>query len=382
MLKRQLNNYKLELRDGPNSLEQRKNLSKEILRDSTFFPKTVEYKDIDEAFTKWVENELRIVFEDEVVPTYALFSNQRFTEYMQMWENVDDNRNVKMNFKVVTRDNNPKERSMYAKAGNIPINKKYLMKRVETINDQGKKCYLDYKMSQPVTVDLVYRITLVTNKYELLNEMNSQIHSKFCSIQSYLFVNDHAMPMKLNNISDDSDYTADDRQYFSQTYEITLSGYIITEDDFEIVMNPIVTLACIGVEGNREKKKAVVEIEEMDIVENECPKEEEPEFLNQRIKLSITFEPCDDLEREFIIDTEMVVEKLEHTNIRTYKLKVNEKNVLIDTIDGFHENDLIYIKIKPVNKLKPCTIVMEGYNPDEFYEVNDKEDISQEIIIQ
>ena len=103
MLRKRLNKYNLPLREDPTPTERRENLTKEILRDSTFFPKTVEYKDIDECFLKWVEDELRIVFEGEVLPTYALFSNQRFTEYMQMWDGVDENRNLKMNFKLVTR---------------------------------------------------------------------------------------------------------------------------------------------------------------------------------------------------------------------------------------------------------------------------------------
>ena len=90
MLRKRINKYNLPLREDPNPTERRKDLTKEALRDSTFFPKPVEYKDIDEAFFKWVDEELRIVFEGEALPTYALFSNQRFTEFAQMWDNVDD----------------------------------------------------------------------------------------------------------------------------------------------------------------------------------------------------------------------------------------------------------------------------------------------------
>lgn len=388
MLRKRINKYNLPLRDDPTPIEQRKNYSKELLRDSTFFPKTVEYKDIDEAFKKWVEEELRIVFEDAIIPVYALFTNQRFSEYMQMWENVDDNRNVNMNFIVITRENNPKESSMYAKAGNIPINKKYLMKRVETLNDQGKKCYMDYRMAQPVTVDFVYRITLLTNKYELLNELNSMIHAKFCSIQAYIFVNDHPMPMKLTNVSDDSDYTADDRQYFSQTFEINLSGYIISEDDFEITINPIVNLSCIGVDGVRNQKKATVEIEEMDIPV--CPVEPENYYYNQPIKLTINFEKCDSNIRSFEIDTDMVISKYKMENIRSCKLHVNDEIVEFGENISFKENDVITFNIKPINVLKPSRIEIDGYHPDVIFDkrednpesVLDETNISQEIEIQ
>ena len=77
-------NAKLKIRDDKEGVERKIEFVNDTLQNTTFLPQTVEYKDIDNAFTKWVDEELRIVFEDEVIPTYALFSNQRFTEYMQM----------------------------------------------------------------------------------------------------------------------------------------------------------------------------------------------------------------------------------------------------------------------------------------------------------
>ena len=375
MLRKRQNKYNMSLRGTPNPIERRLELVEDIVKNGTFFPKTVTYKDIDEAFTKWVDEEIRIVFEEEVIPTYALFSNQRFTEYMQMWANVDENRNVKMNFKVITRDNNPKESSIYAKAGNIPTKEKFLMKRVEGINDQGKKCYVDYKMSQPVSVDLTYRVTIITNKYELLNESNTLIRDKFKSIQSYLFVNGHAMPMKLNNVSDNSEYAADDRQYLSQTFEITLVGYILKEEDFEIVVNPIVRLASINVEGA--KKKAKVEIEDID----EC-NDDGPEYLNQRVKLTITYEPCDSLEREFVMDSNMVIEEIVKKNIRTMRFKINDETIKEEKNISLKENDVVYIKIIPVNRLKQSSIVMNGFNPDEFIHKDEIKNNFQEIEVE
>lgn len=367
-------NAKLKIRDDKDGVERKIEFVNDTLQNTTFLPQTVEYKDIDNAFTKWVDEELRIVFEDEVIPTYALFSNQRFTEYMQMWENVDDNRNLKVNFKIVTRENNPRDNMMYGKAGRIPMKEKFLMKRVESINEQGKKCYIDYKMSQPVTVDLVYRITLITNKYELVNEMNTLIRTKFSSIQSYLNVNGHAMPMKIQTISDDSDYTVDDRQYLSQMYEILLMGYIIGEDDFEIEVKPIVSLRCVGIEG--EKNKALVEIEDID----DC-NPQESEYQNQKMRLTLTFDKCDSLIREFIMDSEMVINKIDLTNIRLMRVKVNEE--IIETNDiKLSEGDVVNIKIKPVNRLKNSKVVMEGYNPEEFLHKTEIENNLEEIEIQ
>jgi hypothetical protein len=84
MLKKRLNKNTLYLNQPNDPVEQRLSYVKEILKESTFLPKTVKYSDIDEAFVEWVENELKMTYEEELIPTYALFSNQRYSEYMQM----------------------------------------------------------------------------------------------------------------------------------------------------------------------------------------------------------------------------------------------------------------------------------------------------------
>ena len=80
----------LLLRGSAYGQERRKNIAKEILKDSTPLPQTLLYRDIDEEFKNWVENDLRISFEGSDIPTMALYSNQRFSEYLQSWNNVDD----------------------------------------------------------------------------------------------------------------------------------------------------------------------------------------------------------------------------------------------------------------------------------------------------
>ena len=379
MLRRKQNINKMNLKEELNPIERRLELVSNILKDSTFYPKTVSYKDIDKAFNEWVEDELRIVFEDKVLPTYALFSNQRFTEYMQMWENVDENRNVKMNFKVITRDNNPRDNGMYAKASNVPYNKKYLMNKVEAVDDQGKKCYVEFRMAQPVTVDMTYRVTVVTNKFELLNEFNTLVRDKFKSIQCYLFPNGHPMPMKLGNIMDDSDYTAEDRQYFSQTFEIILMGYVLRDEDFETVVKPIMNFKCISVDTDR-RFRASVEIEE--------PEVDVEMYYNQPIIVTVGYEIHQSDTRDFTIDTDMEVEKIDTINIRNYTIKVNGVKI-IDPELGFSlkECDDVTVKINRINYTKFSRVILEGKNPNVVYDKNndlpesvlDEVNISEEI---
>ena len=388
MLRKRQNKNTLFLNQPNDPISQRLSYVKEILKDSTFFPKTVKYRDIDEAFVKWVEDELKIVYEEEVLPTYALFSNQRYSEYMQMWETMDDNNNLKLNFKVITRENNPQVGNIYTGAGVIPTSTKYLMNRVEGLNDQGKPCYVEHRMAQPMAVDLSYKVTLITNKYELLNDFNMMIHDKFSSLHAYIFPNDHPMPMKLKNVSDESDYTVDDRQYFAQTYDITLMAYIITENDFDIEIKPIVSLHCIG--GDIQKRKPQVEIEEFELI-NTCPVDKIDRYYNQPMRINISYDKCDSYDCEFTIDCNMVFSGITSENVRTSLVKVNGDTVEIEGNEvKVKDGDIIEVKITKVNRLKSSLLVIEGYSPDVIYDRNDEnvesdldiKNVTQEIDVQ
>jgi hypothetical protein len=73
---------------------------------------------------------------------------------------------------------------------------------------------------------------------ELLNEMNEMMHYEFNAITAYISPNDHPMPLTLEDISDESEYTIDDRKYYSQTFKIKLKGYIIRREDYKVERIP------------------------------------------------------------------------------------------------------------------------------------------------
>ena len=130
----------LKLRNKPYGTELRKNMAKEILKDSTPLPQTLLYKDIDEEFERWVKEDLYMSFEGEALPTISLFSNQRFSEYMQSWENVDDKKNLILNFKAISRENNPKAGTIVGQSRNIPGEHSIVMKSIEAY-DKNKRKY-------------------------------------------------------------------------------------------------------------------------------------------------------------------------------------------------------------------------------------------------
>ena len=369
MLRKRLNRDTLNLNQPNDPINQRLSYVKDILSDSSFFPKTVKYRDIDEAFLQWVEDDLKITFEETKLPTFALFSNQRYSEYMQMWSDMDNNNNLKLNFKVITRENNPKTGTMYGSNGRIPTATKYLVNRIEALNDQGKTCAVEYRMAQPVTIDLMYKITLVTNKYELLNEFNIIVNDRFSGLQAYLYPNSHPMPMKLKNISDESEYNVDDRQYFAQTYEIQVMAYIITEDYFDIEVKPIVSIHCIG--GDIQKRKPQVEIEEFEII-NTCPKDKKERYYHQPMKITVNYSEDDLMGSDFTIDCNMNVVNITTENVKTYIFKVNDNTVIIDDCEIKLKNgDIITLRIKKINRLKSSKLIIEGYSPDIIYDSKD-----------
>ena len=100
-------------------------MSKIPLLKSTPKPLPVEYEDIDKAMFKWVDEKLQLVFDGKRIPTYKLFSNQKLSEYSQTWQNLDDTDNIVMNFKTLTRENNPLHGESQGGMYNIPGQRKY-----------------------------------------------------------------------------------------------------------------------------------------------------------------------------------------------------------------------------------------------------------------
>ena len=349
----------LLLRGSAYGQERRKNIAKEILKDSTPLPQTLLYRDIDEEFKNWVENDLRISFEGSDIPTMALYSNQRFSEYLQSWNNVDDKKNLILNFKVISRENNPKTGTIVGQSKNIPGEHSVLMKTVEAYDRNNRKYYIDYRLKQPLTVDMNYTVTLLTNKYELLNEFNLLVNDKFKSINCYIRPNGHFIPMKLNDISDESEYSIDNRQYYSQSYLITVMAYIITEDDYIIEERPEVKL--IGYEG---EKRTYADIEEIP----ECSTSNQ-EFMYVPLILTIYFEHCKS-SYKFTIDTDFQFKNVSTENVRSYKVFVNDVETVLDENFKVKANDVIHIKnVIKYNSFNDSKIKIEGFNYSEVEKI-------------
>ena len=241
--------------DKPFGNEVRKSYQKTILENAPIFPKPLEYEDIDNAFFEFVKNNIEISVNGEIVPTFTLYSSQRFSEYSQTWNHCDEDGNLLMNFKTVNRDSNPNFGNNQGGLWNIPGNRKYVILQRTILDDNGTESYETYSMKQPYTVDLSYRINFVTNVFENLNDFNQKINYLFKARQCYIRPNGHYIPMVIDEINDESVYSIEDRKFYVQSISIKVMAYIIHETDFEIEKKP--KRIFVAAEGDTVKKPKI-----------------------------------------------------------------------------------------------------------------------------
>lgn len=357
---------KLKLRQQSKGLERRLNMSKLILDKSTPFPLGVELKDIDQTFVEWVEQKLYIAFEGKVLPTFKLFSNQRINEYAQTWQHLDEVGNLLMNFKTVTRENNPKKGENQGSIYNVPGDRDYPMFMVPVLQENGLEAYDMYSMKQPFTLDLSYTVSLVTNKYELINEVNQLVHNEFKALQSYIAPNGHAMPMTLEDVSDESEYAIDDRKYYSQSFKIKVKAYIIRKQDFKVTRLPSrMNIRMLGINDKKSKvKKPTIELSE-DYINPCCElRAEDSPYYYKKLSLNVKFPSCA-LKAEFTFDTDMVIESIETNNVYDFVMYVNEEHMTFENDESkLYNGDNVSIEIERDDLEQESSIVINGYDPN------------------
>lgn len=374
MLKKNIN-Y-LDINPVKGGKERQDEILREALDNGAFLPKTVLYKDIDNAFREWVDKELPIVDDSgSLFPTMTLFSNQRFSEYMQSWQYTDANNNLILDFKTVNRDNNPQFGKIQNGFYNIPGERFYSIKKKVVLDDNGSESFLNLKMKQPTAVDIIYRLTIFTTKYQYINDFNILINETFNARQSYIQPNGYYMPMVLDGINDESQYNIDDRQFYSQVYNIKVMGFLITENDFRIDEVPM-KISCNYSLAKRLNPKPEVEIEDCE--------DDETQYYYKPMILTIKYPVCRDNVAKFVIDTDFVCTDIEKMNIlKNYRIFINDNEVDKEGEIVFKENDSIKIIAKRRYIDKEGFLIINGYDPNTVYdEIRDNKefpDNSQEV---
>lgn len=339
-------NY-IQLTDVVEGKERQVDLITNILDGNAYLPETVTYKNIDESFKSWVENELKITSKDgKEFPTMVLFSNQRFSEYTQSWRYVDTNNNLLLNFKTIMRENNPQYGKIQNGYWNIPGDRFYTIKKQIVVNEDGSESFLVTKMKQPTAIDLSYKISIFTTQYDSINTFNQMMNQLFNSRQCYISPNNHYMPMTLEGIGDESSYNLDDRQFYGQNYQIKVMGYILTEDDYRVDEVPLKQGLITPLTIRSKKNYPVAEIDESEETGRQFITITFPE---KGIKNNVTFTMDDDFNSTNIEVTNM---------FNNYKIYVNDELIPQNSTLHLKKLDVVKIVISKQDKNKEGKMVI------------------------
>ena len=344
----------MKLRNKAFGTERRRNYPKEILYKETELPKPLNYDDIDFSFEEFVKDAVA-KFNDTIYPVFTLYSNQRFSEYSQNWKHTDGDGNLLLNFITVNRDSNPKPGSNQGELWNIPGNRYYTMLIKNVLEDNGTESYEIYSMKQPYAVDLTYRINFMTSTYDNINDFNNRVNELFKARQCYIRPNGHFIPMVIEEVNDETSYSIDERRFFLQSIGIKVMAYIINKEDFKVEKKPkrIMTF----MEGDTKRPAPTVDIDEY---ESNNPLE------YRSMDLTIGFEKYHD-KVEFDIDSDMNIETIEKTNIRSIRVFVNDTPYYTDKGFKLKNGDNVKIKIRKFDTADKAKIVFSGFNPNETY---------------
>lgn len=215
---------------------RRQEILDDIADKGTFLPKGVLEEDLDQTFVEFLNSDkgLAITIDGNKVPVIFL-TIQRWTEFSKTWQFSDKYKNIELPFITVVRKPDIQQGQNQAGLWNIPGNKTYTYMKVPTFDGIRRGIDL-YKIPQPTAVDITYEVRLFTNRMKDLNLYNRTIQRAFQSRQCYITPNGHPMPLHLETIGDESNIDDfENRRFYVQLFEMKLLGYILDENDFEVV---------------------------------------------------------------------------------------------------------------------------------------------------
>lgn len=224
----------LPLTEPKIGLARREELLEKINRDGTYLPKSILHADLDGGFLDFVKNELKTVVDGKVIPNIdILITTQNWAQFTETWEIQNLDNNVELPFISVVRIPEVKYGTNPSLLYTIPNRRQYFYAQVPTWD--GQRSGMDvYKIPQPVPVDITYQVKIVCNRMRELNQFNKNVIEKFSSRQAYQVIKGHYIPIVMGNITDESVMDTEKRKYYIQSYEFTLLGFLIDENEFEV----------------------------------------------------------------------------------------------------------------------------------------------------
>jgi hypothetical protein len=216
--------------------EQRQALLDEIAKKGTLLPKGLLEEDMDKAFIDFFKSDERmsISLGGKAVPV-ILLTIQRWSEFTKTWKFTDEFKDVQMPFITIVRKPDIQQGQNQAGLWNIAGKQTYTYIKNPTFD--GKRMGVDlYKIPQPTSIDITYEVRLFTGRMRDLNRFNRKIQKAFQSRQCYITANGHPIPLHLESIGDESNIeNFETKRFYVQNYEIKMLGYLLDDEDFEVI---------------------------------------------------------------------------------------------------------------------------------------------------
>jgi hypothetical protein len=315
--------------------ERRQEILDGIADKGTFLPRGVLEEDLDQTFIEFIEKDdrMKLTLDGKKVPVIFL-TIQRWTEFSKTWQFSDKYKNIELPFITILRKPDIQQGDNQAGLWNIPGNQTYVYYKVPTWDGVRKGVDL-YKVPQPTPVNVTYEVRIFTNRMKDLNKLNRKIQRAFQSRQCYINPNGHPMPLHLENIGDESNIDDfENRRFYVQMFEMKLLGYILDEEDYEVV--PTINRTMVVTE-----------------------------LMEDKIYKNIVFEPCVDggkatftfvfkpnAEQQFSFTSQYdlnFTQLIDIENITRIVIGVNGVNLFDGTILSspiiIHANDVVSIKV-------------------------------------
>ncbi len=213
---------------------RREQLLEFINKDGTYLPQSVLHADLDLGMLEFVKGELKTTVSGKDINVIdKIITNQRWSQFTETWNFKDQDFNVQLPFITVVRQPEVKYGTNPSTQYTIPVRKQFYYATVPTWNG-NQKGFDVYTIPQPVPVDINYQVKILCNRMRELNTFNKNVLQTFSSRQAYTFIKGQYVPIIMNNITDESVTEIDKRQYYIQSYDFTMLGYLIDEEEFQV----------------------------------------------------------------------------------------------------------------------------------------------------
>lgn len=246
-------------------LPRREELLEKINKDGTYLPKSILHADLDGGFLDFVKEDLELVVDGKKVPNIdILITTQNWAQFTQTWDFQNIDKNTEPPFIAVIRVPEVKYGTNPATIYTIPNRRLFFYVQVPTWD--GNRQGMDiYKIPQPVPVDITYQVKIVCNRMRELNQFNKQVLEKFSSKQAYCVIKGHYIPIVMGGISDESIMDVEKRKYYIQSYDFTMLGFLIDENEFEVMPAISRTLQVVEVDTRTSSRRRKRDLESKEV---------------------------------------------------------------------------------------------------------------------